>query len=252
MLTKDRAVCIRTVDYSETSQIVTFFARLAGKISAIAKGSRRRKSSFEGPIEVLSVGDIVLAGAGRDGLATLTEYQQRPMAGGLRRNLFALDSALFASELLNRLTHDHDPHLVLFDQFARFLEDVDALPASAPRRDILLQLVLFQLALLAEVGLRPNFKTCANCGQSFSPAWRESYFSSRANGLVCRDCEMSFPERARLSVKAVNGLVNLRQLPETEERTLDEIEAVLIHHFTETLGHRPRMAQHVLKVRPRS
>ena len=62
---------------------------------------------------------------------------------------------------------------------------------------------------------------------------------------------MSFPDRVRLSVRAVNGLANVRQLAETPEPTLDEIEGVLIHHFTETLGHRPRMAKHVLKPRAR-
>ena len=251
MLTKDRAVCIRAVDYSESSQVVTFFARLAGKIGAIAKGSRRPKSSFDGPIEVLSFGDVVLAGAHKDKLATLTEYRQEPMQGGLRRNLFALHSALFAAELLNKLTHDSDPHLVLFDQFTRFLQDVDEEAAGGQRRDILLRLVLFQLALLHEVGLRPNFKSCANCRQAFAKTWRESYFSSVANGLVCQDCEMSFPDRVRLSVRAVNGLANLRQLAEMAEPVLDEIEAALIHHFTETLGQRPRMAKHVLKPRTR-
>ncbi|MBM4027044.1 MAG: DNA repair protein RecO, partial [Planctomycetes bacterium] len=41
MLTKDQAICLRTVDYSETSQVVTLFARQAGKVRAIAKGSKR-------------------------------------------------------------------------------------------------------------------------------------------------------------------------------------------------------------------
>lgn len=250
MLTKDRAVCLRAVDYSETSQVVTFFARLAGKISAIAKGSKRAKSSFDGPIEVLSFGEIVYTGGNQEKLATLTEYQQHPMRGGLRRNLFALDSVLFAAELLNQLTHDHDPHLVLFDQFVQFIQDLDEDVAAGPRRDILLRLVLFQLALLREVGLRPNFKTCANCRRTFSPDEREAYFSSSANGLVCRDCEMSFPERLRLSPPAVLVLVNLRHIAHAPENVLDDIEAVLIHHFTETLGRRPRMAAHVLKTRP--
>ncbi|HNY79693.1 MAG: DNA repair protein RecO [Sedimentisphaerales bacterium] len=250
MLTKDRAVCIRAVDYSETSQIVTFFARLAGKISAIAKGSKRAKSAFDGPIEVLSYGDIVFTGADKEKLATLTEYQQQPMRGGLRRNLFALDCVLFAAELLGRLTHDGDPHLILFDQFVQLIGDLDE-QATGPRRDILLRLVLFQLALLREVGLRPNLKTCANCKRSFSSDWRESYFSSSANGLVCRDCEMNFPERVQLSGPAARALANLGQIAKTPENVLDEIEAVLIYHFTETLGQRPKMAAHVLKSRPK-
>jgi DNA repair protein RecO (recombination protein O) len=247
MLTKDRAICIRAVDYSETSQVLTFFARLSGKIGTIAKGSKRPKSAFDGPIEVLSFGDIVFSDPAREKLATLTEYQQRPLRGGLRKNLFALDSALFAAELLNRLTHDYDPHLVLFDQFVQFLEDLDGGTTAGRRCDILLRLILFQLALLREVGLRPVLNACANCRRPFSSRWRECYFSSSANGLVCRDCEMNFPDKAYVSIRAARCLANLRQIAEAKENTLDEIEAVLVHHFTEMLGQQPKMAKHVQK-----
>lgn len=247
MLTKDRAICIRAVDYSETSQVVTFFARLSGKLAAIAKGSKRPKSAFDGAIEVLSSGRIVFTDTNENKLATLTEYEQRTWRGGLRKNLFALDSALFAAELLNRLTHDYDPHLVLFDQFAQFLQDLDEQVTDTRRRDILIRLILFQLALLREVGLRPNLKTCANCKRPFASDWRECYFSSSANGLVCRDCEMNFPDRLRASMVAAGCLANVRQMADAQEKILDEIEGLLVRHFTETLGHAPKMAKHVQK-----
>ncbi|MBN1360037.1 MAG: DNA repair protein RecO [Sedimentisphaerales bacterium] len=247
MLTKDRGICIRAVDYSETSQVVTFFARLSGKVGAIAKGSKRPKSAFDGPIEVLSSGDIVFTDTGKDKLATLTEYQPNSWRGGLRKNLFALDSALFAAELLNRLTHDCDPHLLLFDQFAQFLDDLDGQVTDGPRSGILVRLILFQLALLREVGLRPVLNACANCKRPFSADWREGYFSSAANGMVCRDCEMNFPDRLRLGLAAARCLANVRQMAEARETTLDEIEGVLVRHFTETLGQPPKMARHVQK-----
>ena len=250
MLTKDRAICIRAVDYSETSQVVTFFARLSGKVGAIAKGSKRPKSAFDGPIELLSSGDVVFTDTTKDKLATLTEYQPRSWLGGLRKNLFAIDVALFAAELLNRLTHYYDPHLVLFDQFAQLLEDLDGQATNVSRCDILVRLILFQLALLREVGLRPVLGTCANCRRPFAPDWKECYFSSSANGLTCRDCEMNFPDRIRISVRAAQCLANVRQMAEARENTLDEIEGVLIHHFTETLGQPPKMAKHIQK-RPR-
>ena len=41
MLINDQAVCIRTIDYSETSQVATFFARNTGKLTVIAKGAKR-------------------------------------------------------------------------------------------------------------------------------------------------------------------------------------------------------------------
>jgi DNA repair protein RecO (recombination protein O) len=114
MLTKDQAICIRVTDYSETSQVVILFARGAGKIRAIAKGSKRPKSAFDGPLEVLSFGAIVFSASHKDKLATLTEFQPQPVRGELRRHLFALHSGLFAAELLDALTDDYDPHPALF------------------------------------------------------------------------------------------------------------------------------------------
>ncbi|UCE48274.1 MAG: DNA repair protein RecO, partial [Phycisphaerales bacterium] len=123
MLTKDLAICIRAVDYSETSQIVTLFTRETGKIGAIAKGSKRPKSSFDGPIETLAYGEIVFADSSKEKLATLTEFQQEPTLLNLRSNLFALYCCYFAAELLNGLTHDYDPHAELFDSFLQFLQN---------------------------------------------------------------------------------------------------------------------------------
>ncbi len=243
MLTKDRAICLRAVDYSETSQVVTLFGRLSGKIRAIAKGSKRPKSAFEGPIEPLSFGPIVFSGVHKDKLATLTEFQPQPVRGELRRNLAALHSALFGAELMDLLTEEYDPHVELFDHFLQFLQDIEEGKAGPDRRDFTLRLILFQFVLLHEVGLRPTLNACGNCRKPFGPGRREIYFSASANGLVCRDCEMSFPDKIRLSPKAARALVDLQQLAQADQATLDEIEQVLIRHFTHILGRPPKMAK---------
>ncbi|MBP7051456.1 MAG: DNA repair protein RecO [Phycisphaerae bacterium] len=247
MLTKDRAVCIRTVDYSETSQVVVLFGRLSGKIRAIAKGSKRPKSPFDGPIEVLSFGDIVFSGARKEQLATLTEFQPQPVRGQLRRCLFALYCSQFAAELVDLLTDEYDPHPDLFDQFVRFLEDIEEGRLDLNRRDVLIRLILFQLVLLYEVGLRPVLNACANCKRVFSATWDQSFFSHSANGLICRDCEMSFPDRIRLSTNAAKYLTDVRQIANADIGILDEIETILIRHLTEILGHRLKMAEYVQK-----
>ncbi len=245
MLTKDRAICIRAVDYSETSQVVTLFGRAAGKIRAIAKGSKRPKSSFDGPMEPLSFGPIVFSGAHKDRLATLTEFQPQPVRGEVRHNLAALHSALFAAELLDLLTEEYDPHPELFDHFLGFLQDIEEGKAGPDRRDIMIRLILFQFVLLHEVGLQPVLSSCVNCKRPFGADWRESYFSAAANGLVCRDCEMSFPDKIRLGPKAAQALADIKRIALADQTTLDEIEQVLIHHFTHILGRPPKLAKHV-------
>ena len=249
MLTKDLAICIRATDYSETSQIVTFFGRTAGKIDAIAKGSKRPKSPFDGPIEVLSQGNIVFIDSNREKLATLTEFQQQPALRNLYGNLFVLHCCLFGAELINKLTHDYDPHPGLFDSFLEFLQNANGQHSTGARqRDILALLILFQLTLLTEIGLQPIISHCVNCKTSYESrgARYELYFSSSANGLICRDCEPSFTDKIRLTKEASACLASLKRIPGSEEKTLKEIEKVLINHLTVLLGRAPKMAKHIL------
>jgi len=282
MLTKDTAICIRAIDFSETSQIVTFFARAAGKISAIAKGSKRPKSAFDGPLEMFSYGKIVFSDSNKEKLATLTEFESAYGGAGftgLSNNLFTMNCCLFSTELLNNLTHDYDPHPQLFDDFLQFLENTQSLildsrfstpdnqsltsiqqpcpgvPGSSI--EMLALLILFQLSLLKEVGLQPILSYCVNCKTKYEhrassisaghlAVEHRVYFSSSANGLICRDCESSFPDKVRLTQTAANCLANLKLLAESQEKTLNEIETVLVHHFTELLGRKPKMAKYIL------
>ena len=41
-LARDRCVCLRKVEYSETSQILLLFGRTHGRVQLIAKGAHRR------------------------------------------------------------------------------------------------------------------------------------------------------------------------------------------------------------------
>lgn len=254
MLTKDTAICIRAIDYSETSQILTFFTRDTGKIGAIAKGSKRPKSAFGGPFEIFSYGKIVFAESNKDKLSTLTEFESAFGGAGfskLSANLFTLNCCLFGAELLNKLTHDYDPHPQLFDDFLQFLKNANE---GSKNSDMLTLLILFQLSLLKETGLQPVLSHCVNCKTQFASqdtqyAIRNTqyvYFSSSINGLICRDCEAAFPDKIRLSPNAANCLSNLKLLTGAQEKTLKEIEKLLTHHLTEILGHKPKMAKYIL------
>jgi DNA repair protein RecO (recombination protein O) len=254
MLTKDSAICIRAVDYSETSQIVTFFAKATGKFTAIAKGSKRPKSAFDGPIEVFSLGRIVFSDSNREKLAALTEFQQAPSLAGLSKNLFALNCASFAIELLNSLTDDYDPHPQLFGSLQKFLQDISEQRVTERatgdgRRAMISLLILFQFTLLKEVGLMPVLNHCVNCKMRYEDRGPsdEFYFSSAANGLICRDCEAAFPDKIKLTASAAECLADLKSVPEADERTLNQIEKLLISHFTYTLGRPPKLAKHILK-----
>jgi DNA repair protein RecO (recombination protein O) len=108
-------------------------------------------------------------------------------------------------------------------------------------------LILFELALLKNVGLQPILQECTNCKRDFSDDWGVVYFSSMKNGIVCRDCEASFSDKVRIRAKTANCLANLKQLGNSNLDVLLEIEKVLLSHFTEILHKRPKMAKFVLE-----
>jgi len=246
MLTTDDAVCLRATDYSETSQIVTFFTRNTGKIGAIAKGSKRQKSAFDGPIEIFAHGRLVLAGSNRQGLATLTEFQQQPGFSNLPKDLFVLNCCLFAAELVNLLTGDYDAHPGLFDKFLEFLQNADHLRPSADlHRNILALLILFQLGLLEQTGLSPVLDACVNCKTRLKPNWPRFYFSNTANGLVCRDCEATLPDRIAIAPAVANSLCRPEHLADSSKKTLDEAEKLLTQYFTHILNRPPKMAKFI-------
>lgn len=254
MLIKDFAICIQASDFSETSQVLTFFGRLSGKFRCIAKGSKRPKSSFGGTIEIFAYGNIVFSSSGEDKLAALTEFEQEKPFTALAKNLDALNAAQFAAELVNKSTKELDPHPRLFDFFLQFLQDLTALQDGG--NSWLELLILFQLSLLNQIGLQPVFNHCINCKTKFPPhSSRERpvptpktfYFSCSANGLICNDCESAFVDKVRLSSKAAACLADLKLIKTSSPKTLMEIEKILILYFTSLLGKTPKLAKYVLK-----
>ena len=90
-------IVIRSVDFSETSKVVTLFTREFGKLGALAKGGRRAKGSFEGSLDVLSVFRIGVIRKPSADLDLLTEARLEERFAGLGRDLQALYAGFFAA-----------------------------------------------------------------------------------------------------------------------------------------------------------
>src|SRR4051794_5744501 len=119
-LVRDRCICLRKFDYSETSQILTLFTRGHGLLRVIAKGARRTTkagaSKFGGGLDLLDLGEAVFTHAPERELATLTEWTLLDGHLELRRALRSMYLGLYAAELVTMLFEEHDAHPELFDR----------------------------------------------------------------------------------------------------------------------------------------
>lgn len=227
----DQAVVLRRIEFSESSQILALFGRASGQLRLIAKGARRStKQRFAAGIDLLELGELSYVPA-RDGaeLGTLTEWVQRDTFVGLRSSLLALHGAMYAAELTGGLTEVQDPHPGLFDALVGLLRELSG-GGAAPAA-----IVRFVVALLREVGYVPELAACVDCRRPIAGA--VAYFSSRAGGILCRDCEMHHVEKRRLP----HGL--LGRSP--DEAPLAWFE-LLDYHVTSVLGRRPALSEPLL------
>ncbi|HEY7117483.1 MAG TPA: DNA repair protein RecO [Tepidisphaeraceae bacterium] len=251
-LTRDRCICLRKVEYSETSQIVTLLGREHGLMRLIAKGAHRRTkagaSKFDGGVDLLDLGDGVFSLRLEKDLATLTEWSLRDGHLELRSDLRALYLGQYAAELCSLLIEEHDPHPQLFDRLEQTLGEL----ATARREEVFLA---FELDLFREAGYLPNLSGCSNCRAGFSE--REMWwFSPFRSGLVCRNCESAAPDRIAVDARLLsivghvmklprqNGA--LQRLPRLTRHQTDPLNRVFAEHMQHTLGRRLHVARYVV------
>src|SRR5439155_14679682 len=122
-LSHDRCICLRKVEYSETSQILTLLGRQHGLMHVIAKGAHRTTkagaSKFGGGIDLLDIGDAVFTLDPAKQLGVLTEWRLIEGHLELRRNLRAIYLGQYAAELVGFLIEEHDAHPDLYDRLSR-------------------------------------------------------------------------------------------------------------------------------------
>lgn len=206
MLVKDLAICLARRDYSESSQIITVFARENGKVRGIAKGARRPKSKFGGGIELLSTGQLVFSTPrASSGLLNLAEWTVLNNHQNLRRSLGQLHQAYYLAELTDLFTEELDPHQQLYDMLSRAL---DSLCSGHNWLDLL----SFQVGLLRQVGLWPDLSQCTQCGK-VAPPRSAAYLSYTEGGLLCRKCSPSVDEKTRVTSQGLQIIRSLLTQP---------------------------------------
>lgn len=178
---KDHAICIRHIDWSETSQIVALLTKRHGIVRAVAKGSKRTSPSsvqrFSGGIELLTLGQAVGVIKPSAELATLTEWDLEEPHWHLHRDLTAQRLAMHAADLAGALLAEQDAHPPVF------MAMCDMLHGLADPKTRQVALLSFQWQLLDDCGYRPELDRDVRTGRMLTQR-RPFIFDVQAGGLT--------------------------------------------------------------------
>ena len=146
------AVVLRTIDYSETSRIVTLFTQASGKMGVMAKGARAARSRFGSTLEPMSrISTVIHVRPGRD-LQILSEASHVDHHPTLRADLARVESGIRMIELVNALLPDREANQPVFALLAGSLTALD----QAPGRTVNIW-PFFQIRLATLLGFGPSF-----------------------------------------------------------------------------------------------
>ncbi|MBO6513952.1 MAG: recombination protein O N-terminal domain-containing protein [Phycisphaerales bacterium] len=132
-LIEDQAICVRTWDWSETSQTAVMLTREHGMIRVLAKGSKRERSAFSGGLEVCTQGGMAAIVKPSSELALMTVWDLVQPMLGVRKHLKAYHCALLGADLIPRLIQDHDPHAEVYDALYALIKFCDQVGVGGGR-----------------------------------------------------------------------------------------------------------------------
>jgi len=256
---KTTAIVLRIVEFSETSVITTLMTRDFGKLTALAKGARRRKSPFEAALDLLSICRIVFLHKSSGAMDLLTEAKLERRFRSSSTDLDRLYAGFYVAELLRCLTDDHDPHPNAYDLAEATIVGIDTGDRLIPT------LVEFELTLLTYLGHQPIFSKCAECGRTKTAGIRVS-FGLNEGGVLCQKCRVGKQNIVSLSAEAwsflnelseaiaeennkENGQLRLTQSWPEDKKPNGEVRRVLNQYITHLLGFRPRLHPYINSIK---
>jgi DNA repair protein RecO (recombination protein O) len=239
-ITRTEAVVLRGLDYGETSRIVTLFTREKGKISVIAKGARKTKSSFGSTLQPMAYTQVVFYYKPTRTLQVLTESSHVEAFHRLNRSLDRITIGLRVVELVDALLEEEDPQPRAFTLTLQVLQALDRAGERVENVWPYAQLRLARLMGVAPAIDRDNVEAISEDGGLLSLANGGVYPKSAAPGnarVASRSALRAFAIFARADLDVV-----LRM--SLDERTRNEVENLVSQymrfHFEDTYPTRSR------------
>ncbi len=177
---RTEAVLLRSVDYSNTSRILTFLSPDRGRLACIASGARRAKSSFGPLLDTFNRLELVYYWKDGRSVQKLTEASLLDTYSGVKADYVKNVYAAFPLELAYWLSNENEPSPELYQALTDGLAGWGSWSGDPAQYG-----AWHALKMLAAAGVRPAVDTCVHCGRTV-PAGACGF--SKEGGVVCVRC----------------------------------------------------------------
>jgi DNA repair protein RecO (recombination protein O) len=177
MYYQSRSVILKSRDLRESDQLLTIFTEKEGKITAVAKGVKKSRSSLRGCVQPFCHSQLFY-NRGRD-MDLITQGKIIDFFGNSREDLTRTLYSMYIMELLDKSLLERAPLPHLYTELLSVLGLVN----EQGLNPILIR--YFESRLLVNLGYKPVVNQCVLCGGKES---KDFNFSLAEGGLLCAAC----------------------------------------------------------------
>jgi DNA repair protein RecO (recombination protein O) len=208
-LHKSRAIVIKSINFGEGDQIVSFFTQLFGKLRAVAKGSRKHKTKLGASLQPLTLVELIYFAREGQELPRINSCDIVYSFPAIKGDFERIKRSYYGLELINLIIPEGEQEFKLFSLFTNFLFMLE----KVSNIDSLLR--AFEWQLLAASGFKPQLSYCVVCKSSLKK--EKVDFSVVLGGTLCNKCSAQFPDVVKISPE---GLRSIKKALEIDFLTL--------------------------------
>lgn len=174
------ALVIRRTEYGEADLILSLYCRSLGKVSVLARAGRRSRKRFGAALGLFTLCEVSMSARPKAEMWTLLSAEPRKSYAGLASDVTAMAHGSYGTELVRELCADEHPDPEVFDLLVELYESLEEVGPRAGR------LRVFEMRLLAALGLAPMVSACVQCqGRDFQAG---TCLDPERGGVVCASC----------------------------------------------------------------
>ncbi len=194
-----KALVLRGVDYKESDKILTLFTQGQGKLTASARGCRRKGSAIAAGCQLLAWSEMVLYDY--QGRWSVKEAAAERLFQGVRDDIARLALGCYFAEAAELLAVEGEENPELLSLILNSLHALDKMP----EKPLPLVKAAFEWKAMALAGYEPLIDGCDVCG---AEPPEEPRFHLREGVLHCAGCRGQVGEGISmpLSLQALSAL----------------------------------------------
>ena len=179
IIVNTQGIVLRSARYKESDLILTIFTRKLGKVSAIAKGAKRNKSSLLSSSQVFSYSNFTLKKQGN--MYRVSQSETIKSFYDIAYDIDAFSYATYITSLVEGSIYENQSNNRLFVLLAQTLY-------LYTQKDIDKEFITkaFELKFLDYAGFKPIVNKCVNCNTT---NLKNSVFNVDEGGILCEKCK---------------------------------------------------------------